>query len=223
MEPISSFSSSRATASQPPVPAQQKRDEEALTAPQSRSDTYTPSNAPTQDLQLQRRQVVEDISRNQKASDQLRNTGEQLQTARSLADAASSQNLSEESRESLSQQFAEVRDQVNEQAESGSGSGGYRIASGVGSADEASSTRDSIDGALGQIDTQLSSLQQQNLTLGSDFPRTSQKNNIEPPVSSPRDAAQVANQLQRQLQTQPDTALSGQANISRQTALTLFQ
>lgn len=226
MEPISSLTTSRASSSQPPVPAQQKRDTEALTAPQPRTDTYSTS-APGQDVQLQRRQVVEDIGKNQKATNQLQGAGEQLQAAKSLADTASSSEVSEEQRESLGQQFNELRTSLNSLADdverSGRSASSLRIETGIRSADEARKTSQTLDSSLNQLDGELAALAQQGQTLGSDFPRTAQKDNVEPPIRSSQEASQRVDQLQRQVRAQPQDAVTGQANIGRQTALTLFQ
>jgi len=226
MEPISSLVSSRASASQPPVPAQQKQNEEALTAPQTRTDSYSTS-VPGQDVQLQRRQVVDDIGRNQKLTDQLSSASSTLESARNVADQASDSDIDDESREALGQQFAETRSQLNRQADqlerSGGNAAGLRIESGIASADEAKSTSQTLSTSLDQVNSQLAALSRQGQSLGQDFPRSAQNNNVEPAVRNSQQANDLSNQLQRQLRSQPDSAINGQANVSRQTALTLFQ
>lgn len=229
MEPISSSSSARASASQPPVPVQQKRDSEALTAQQPPSSSYT-ATAPGQDLQLQRRQVVEDIGKNQKVTDQLQGASEQLKSARGLAQQASASNVSGDERENLSKRFSEAQSGLGELAESVKRSGvaqgsaeRLRVSGSVATPDDAKETTKSIDASLAQVNSDLDVLVQQGQALGNDFPRIPQKSNSDTSVQNKQQATQLAAQLQRQVQTQPDNALSSQANVSRQTALTLFQ
>lgn len=230
MEPISSATSARATASQPPIPAQQRRDDEALTAPQPRADSFTAS-APGQDVQLQRRQVVEELGKNQQVTEQLRGADEQLRSARDLAQQASASDLTSTQRDTLNQRFDETRSRLNELADSAREAGfdqnradRLRVNAGIGNAQEARETTRTLDSAITQVGNDLGTLAQQSRVLGADFPRTTQKNNVAPAVRSEQDASNLARQLQRELQNQPATALSSQAsNTSRQTALTLFQ
>lgn len=70
MDPISSTASSRSASVQTPVPVQQRRDDEAVSAPQPRTDSFS-NSAPGRDVQLQRRQVVEDLGKNEAAQDRL--------------------------------------------------------------------------------------------------------------------------------------------------------
>lgn len=72
MDPISSAVSSRTGSVQAPLPAQQRRDDEAISAPQPRTDSFS-NSAPGRDLQLQRRQVVEDLGKNEAAQASLQN------------------------------------------------------------------------------------------------------------------------------------------------------
>lgn len=229
MEPISSTTSARASASQPPVPVQQRQDEEAISAPQARGDSFATS-VPGQDVQLQRRQVVEDISQNQKVTEQLQNGGEQLAAARDLARQASNPELDETTRQQLNERFEQTRaslnDLANEVERSGRANGSesrLRVETGIASADEAQETAQTIDSALGQLGQDIAGLARQGQALGADFPRTAQRNNVESPVQSSQDASRLASQVQRSVREDPLNAVASQANISRQTALTLFQ
>lgn len=229
MEPISSTSSARASASQPPVPAQQRRDSEAISAPQPRGDSF-PASVPGQDVQLQRRQVVEEIVQNQKVTEQLRSGSEQLSGARELARQASNPELDETTRQQLNERFEQTRANLNDladQVERGGRSTGsesrLRVESGIASADEARETTQSIDSALGQLSQDIAGLARQGQALGADFPRTAQRNNVEPPVQSSQEASRLASQVQQSVREAPLNAVASQANISRQTALTLFQ
>ena len=229
MEPISSFSSARATASQPPIPAQQRRDSEAISAPQTRNDSFATS-VPGQDVQLQRRQVVEDISQNQKVTEQLQTGAEQLDGARELARQASNPALDEGARRQLSEQFGQVRNSLNDLADqverSGRANGSesrLRVESGIDSAEEARETAQTLDSSLNQLNQDIASLAQQGQALGADFPRTAQRSNVEAPVQTSQEASRLANQVQRSVREEPLNAVASQANISRQTALTLFQ
>lgn len=69
MDPISSSSSNRLATSPAPQPAQQRRDQEAITASQPRADSFSTS-APGQEVELQRRQAIEDSAKSEKSSDQ---------------------------------------------------------------------------------------------------------------------------------------------------------
>lgn len=229
MEPISSYSSARASASQPPLPAQQRRDADALNAPQPRTDSFTAS-APGQDVQLQRRQVVEDIGRNQKATQQLQAGSEQLQQARQLAQQASNPELGDDERQQLNETFGTVRknlDSLARQVEKTGHSPGseqrLRVSSGIANADEARDTAQAIAPALQQLNQDIEGLTQRGQVLGADFPRTSQRGNTESPVQTSQDATRMAHQLRQQLQDAPQSAVQSQANVQRQTALTLFQ
>lgn len=229
MEPISSSASARASASQPPVPAQQRRDSEAIAAPQPRNDSFATS-VPGQDVQLQRRQVVEDISQNQKLTAQLQSGSEQLEGARALARQASNPALDDESRQQLNARFEQTRASLNDLADriaqGGSANGseaGLRVASGIASADEADKTTQAIDSTLDRLNQDIASLTRQGQALGADFPRTAQRNTLEPQVQSSQEASRLASQVQRSVREVPLNAIASQANISRQTALTLFQ
>lgn len=79
MDPISSSVGNRAATSPAPQPAQQRRDQEAITASQPRADSFSTS-APGQDVALQRRQAVEDTAKSEKSSDQV-NPDQTLQVA----------------------------------------------------------------------------------------------------------------------------------------------
>lgn len=229
MEPISSTASARASASQPPTPVQQRQDAEAISAPQVRSDSFATS-VPGQDVQLQRRQVVEDISQNQKVTEQLQNGGEQLAAVRELARQASNPELDAESRQQLNERFEQTRASLNDLADaverSGRANGSesrLRVETGIASADEARETTQAIDSALGQLGQDVAGLARQGQTLGADFPRTAQRNNVESPVQSSQEASRLAGQVQRSVREDPLNAVASQANVSRQTALTLFQ
>lgn len=228
MDPISSVVSGRSTPTPNPVPAQQREGEEAINAPQRPSDSFTPST-PGQDVQLQRRQVVEDISRNQKVTEQLRSGSEQLNAAQDLARQASDPALDEESRQQLNQQFEQVRDGLNALADrvergekSSERASRLRVESGIASADEARETTRTLESSLGQLNQEVATLTQQGEALGADFPRTAQRANVEPPASS-QDASRQATQIRQSISEQPQAAVASQANIDRQTALTLFQ
>jgi len=89
MDPISSSVGNRAATSPTPQPAQQRRDDEAITASQPRSDSFS-SSAPGRDVALQRRQAVEDTAKTEKASDQV-NPDQTLQTAAAARQASGSE------------------------------------------------------------------------------------------------------------------------------------
>lgn len=140
MDPISSVNSGRSAPASNPIPAQQRQDEEALNALQRPSNSFG-TTAPGQDVQLQRRQVVEDANQNQKVTD-------------ATADAQDTARLSQ----------------------------------------------------YGQA-------------LSAEAPAPAREDT--PP--NPEAAEQLASQVQQSFREQPENAIAGQANISRQTALTLFQ
>jgi len=229
MEPISSSVTARATATQTPVPVQQRRDQEALSAPQPRQDGYS-SSAPVQELQLQRRQVVEDLGKNESVQVQLQDAGKQLQQAKNLTSQAQAGNVSSDQRQQLQSAFNQVgsnlsaiADNVDKNATSGVNTSSLRVNSSLGSPEEAQEAGNDVDKALEQLESGLSNVQQQQSILGSNFPRSLQNDSNQPPIRSSQQASQIAVQLQQQLRQQPDNALATQATVSKQTALTLFQ
>ena len=229
MEPISSSVSARATASQAPVPVQQRQNEEALSAPKPRTDTYS-STVPVQELQLQRRQVVEDLGKNESVQVQLQDAGKQLQQAKTLSTQAQGGNVSSAQRQQLQNAFSQVgsnlssiADKVDKAGTTGVDTSGLRVSSTLASPEEAQEAGNDVDKALEQVESGLANVQQQQNTLGSTFPRSLQTDTSQAPIQNRQEANQIAVQLQQKLQQQPDNALATQANVSKQTALTLFQ
>jgi len=209
MEPISSFVSARASASQAPVPVQQRQGNDSLTANLATSDAYTAS-APVQELQLQRRQVVEDLGKSQNVQVQLQNVGS-------------------DTRQQLQSAFQQVGSNVNAIADTVAKSGNssvdaasLRVNTSLNSQEEAREAGNNVDQALEQVESGLNNIQQQQQTLSTTFPRNLQTTN-QAPIGNPSEASQVANQIQQQLRQQPDNALVTQANLSRQSTLSLFQ
>ena len=94
--------------------------------------------------------------------------------------------------------------------------------SGIASADEARETERALESSLGQLNQDVATLARQGEALGADFPRSAQRANLEPPASS-QDASRRADQIRQSISEQPQAAVASQANIDRQTALTLFQ
>ena len=228
MEPISSSVSARASASQAPVPVQQRQGNESLTANLATNDAYTAS-APVQELQLQRRQVVEDLGKSQNVQVQLQNAGTQLQQARTLAAQGQAANVSTDTRQQLQSAFQQVGTNVNSIADTVAKSGNssvntasLRVNTNLNSQEEAREAGNNVDQALEQVESGLNNIQQQQQTLSTTFPRNLQTSN-QAPISNSSEASQVANQIQQQLRQQPDNALVTQANLSRQSTLTLFQ
>ena len=228
MEPISSFVSARASASQAPVPVQQRQGNDSLTANLATSDAYTAS-APVQELQLQRRQVVEDLGKSQNVQVQLQNAGSQLQQARTLATQGQAANVGSDTRQQLQSAFQQVGSNVNAIADTVAKSGNssvdaasLRVNTSLNSQEEAREAGNNVDQALEQVESGLNNIQQQQQTLSTTFPRNLQTTN-QAPIGNPSEASQVANQIQQQLRQQPDNALVTQANLSRQSTLSLFQ
>ena len=228
MEPISSFVSARASASQAPVPVQQRQGNDSLTANLATSDAYTAS-APVQELQLQRRQVVEDLGKSQNVQVQLQNAGSQLQQARTLATQGQAANVGSDTRQQLQSAFQQVGTNVNAIADTVAKSGNssvdaasLRVNTSLNSQEEAREAGNNVDQALEQVESGLNNIQQQQQTLSTTFPRNLQTTN-QAPIGNPSEASQVANQIQQQLRQQPDNALVTQANLSRQSTLSLFQ
>ena len=228
MEPISSFVSARASASQAPVPVQQRQGNDSLTANLATSDAYTAS-APVQELQLQRRQVVEDLGKSQNVQVQLQNAGSQLQQARTLATQGQAANVGSDTRQQLQSAFQQIGTNVNAIADTVAKSGNssidaasLRVNTSLNSQEEAREAGNNVDQALEQVESGLNNIQQQQQTLSTTFPRNLQTTN-QAPIGNPSEASQVANQIQQQLRQQPDNALVTQANLSRQSTLSLFQ
>lgn len=229
MDPISSSVSTRTSNPQAPVPAQQKRDEEAITAPQPPADSVS-SSFPGRDVQLQRRQVVEELGKNQSAQTELRSTGEQLQQGIALAEAAAQPSTSADERKQLQEAFAEVSNNLAAAADRAEKSGNksidtnsLRVRSGIESPSAAKETADSLSQNLDQVQSGLATLASREQTLNRDFPRTVSNDDNRASISSRQQADQIARQTQNRIQQDSGNALAAQANTDKQTALTLFQ
>lgn len=228
MEPISSSVSARASAAQAPLPAQQKRDQEAIDAPQPRADSLNTAS-PVQELQLQRRQVVEDLGKSQNVRAQLDEADTQLKAGKALAEQATNENTAAAERQTLQASFDRVSSNLNAIADRTEKSGGsidprsLRVSSGVTSRDDARATGQALDGALQQVASSQAAAVRQEQDLAATFPRKLRADDSQPDIQSRQQANQVAQQLKQQLQQQPGNALETQANVSQQTALTLFQ
>jgi len=229
MDPISSSVSTRTSSLQAPLPAQQKRDGEAITAPQPPADSVSTS-FPGRDVQLQRRQVVEELGKNQSAQAELRSAGEQLRQGMALAEAATEPSRSDNERQQLQDAFAEVSNNLSALADKADKSGNksidtnrLRVRTGVESPSAARETADSLSQSLDQVQSGLATLASQEQTLNRDFPRTVSNDDNRASISSRQQADQVARQTQNRIQQDSGNALAAQANADKQTALTLFQ
>ena len=229
MDPISSSVSTRANSLQAPLPAQQKRDEEAITAPQPPADSASTSFA-GRDVQLQRRQVVEEVGKNQSAQAELRSAGDQLRQGVALAEAAAEPSRSDNERRQLQDAFAEVSNNLSALADKADKSGNnaidtnsLRVRSGIESRSAAKETADSLSQSLDQVQSGLATLASQEQNLNRDFPRTVSNDDNRVSISSRQQADQIARQTQNRIQQDSGNALAAQANTDKQTALTLFQ
>ena len=229
MDPISSSVSTRTSNLQAPVPAQQKRDEEAITAPQPPADSASTS-FPGRDVQLQRRQVVEELGKNQSTQAELRSAGDQLQKGIELAAAASKPSRSDNERQQLQDAFAEVSTSLSAMADKAEKSGNksidansLRVRTGIESPAAASETASNLSQSLGQVQTGLATLTSQEQSLHRDFPRKVSNDAARASVNSRQQADQMARQTQTRIQQDSGNALAAQANADKQTALTLFQ
>lgn len=217
MDPISSNSATRAPSSIEisPLKAESLSPAEIATKPES--EGFTASN-PVSELQLQRTQVVEDLGRTQQTRAELQETERQLTETADLARQASNEDLSTDDRQSLQSQFESATSQLSERE-----SNPISIQGNLNTSSAANESREEVDSAISSVQSQLKTVTDQEQQLVRAFTPTQENQNRDVP-KNPDQAEKLAQQVQQQIQSQPDNALNSQSqSVAKQTALTLFQ
>jgi len=98
-----------------------------------------------------------------------------------------------------------------------------RVTSGIESPAAASTTASSLGQSLNQVQSGLDSLSSREQVLGRSFPRSDNTGESGAALQSREQADQVARQTQSRIRQDNSGALAAQANVTPQTALTLFQ